>query len=251
MSVRAAYIALVAAGCSARLGAASQIGGDAGSDSTSIDAATVTPLDAGALDAANACASGRVVYLSFEGQTLTHAGTSDATANKASWLGVGSGTLAKFRPNAADRTTQIQAVVAGLTATVHTIAPTITFVTTRPAAGPYVMVGFGGSKDDVGVPYTDAVSHLDCGDSNKSDVAWIFEAESSTIAVVNGAAGALAFGLGATGTTDPDDCMCGWLTDCVSSTIPCTFSATANSEQDCPNEDNPQDDITLLQSFCD
>ena len=213
----------------------------------------VVPADAS--PDANACASGRVVYLDFGGETLTQATTSDATQNEAVWVGMSngqtSGTLAQWRPGASDRTTQIQDVVTGMTTKFTTIAPTITFVTSRPAAGPYVLIGFGGARSDVGVPYTDAVNRLDCGDTTtKSDVGWVFEAVDTTEHVITSAAGALAFGMGATGTTDPDDCMCGWLTNCTSSDNPCTFSATADAALDCPNETDPQDDVTLLQAFC-
>src|SRR4051794_25935678 len=41
--------------------------------------------DAG-VDAAAACASGRSVYLNFDGVTITQATASDATQNRASWL---------------------------------------------------------------------------------------------------------------------------------------------------------------------
>jgi hypothetical protein len=214
----------------------------------------VVPADAS--PDANACATGRVVYLNFAGETLAQAATSDATQNEAVWVGMNgggltSGTLAQWRPGATDRATQITDVVTGLTTKFAAIAPTITFVTTRPAAGPYVMIGFGGARTDVGVPYTDAVNRLDCGDAaTKSDVGWVFEAVDTTEHAITSAAGALAFGMGATGTTDPDDCMCGWLTNCTSSDNPCTFSATADAELDCPNETDPQDDVTLLKTFC-
>ena len=260
-SVACAWLAIA---CNARLGAPLQNhAGDGDDDSTTTDAdngggdggsGSLTPIDAPA--AATACTNGRVVYLNFGGATLTKAAKSDATQNKAVWVGQSggqtSGTLAEWRPTAADRATQIDDVVTGLTAKFAPIAPAIAFVTTRPAAGPYVMIGFGGAMSDVGVPYTDAVNRLDCGDTTtKSDVGWVFEADATTEHVVTSAAGAIAFGLGATGTTDPDDCMCGWLTTCTSSNNPCTFSATADAQLACNGETDPQNDVAILQAFCD
>lgn len=255
--VGTALCALLAVACNARLGASSQNGGSGDPDASLAGADggsnSIAPPDAP--PDANACPSGRVVYLNFDGATLTQASASDATQNAAVWVGQSSGqatgTLGQWRPNATDRATQIQEVVTGLTTKFAAIAPTITFVTSRPATGPYVMIGFGGSKTDVGVPYTDAINRLDCGDTTtKSDVGWVFEAVDTPTHAVTAAAGAIAFGMGATGTTDPDDCMCGWLTSCTSSGNPCTFSATANAQLDCPGETDPQNDVALLQTFC-
>ena len=70
------------------------------------DAPPVVRTDAGAGDGAPAadaapdaaaCANGRVVYLNFDGQTLTQAATSDATLNRASWMTRATGTAAPFR----------------------------------------------------------------------------------------------------------------------------------------------------------
>ena len=95
------------------------------------------------------------------------------------------------------------------------VVPSIQVVTARPAAGPYVMIGFGGAATTVNVPYQDAVNRLDCGDTVKNDIGWIFEDVATTQAAANFAVGAIAFGLGVTGTTDVNDCMCGWLTSCA------------------------------------
>jgi hypothetical protein len=251
--------ALLAA-CNARLGDRVSGGGpiDASTTTTTpppIDASTggsIPPTDAP--PDASLCASGRVVFLNFDGDTLTQAATSDATQDEAVWVGLANdettATMPEWRPTASDRTTQIQDVVTALQTTVATIAPDITFVTTRPANPPYVMIGFGGTMGDAGVPYTGAVNHLDCGDTNKNDVGWVFESASTTTQAANFAAGALAFGLGATGTTVPTDCMCGWLTQCTASATACTFSATAHAQLACPGETNPQNDDAILQAFC-
>jgi hypothetical protein len=248
-------VAITCAGC------VSSIGNDEGErkfDARTADAS----IDAIAIDArvrdappdANACPSGRVVFLNFGGDTLTRSAESDATADTASWVGMSSdqttGTLPEWRPTASDRTSQIATVVDELEAKFSTIAPTMQFVTTRPATGPYVMIGFGGSQNNVGVPYTTAVNHLDCGDANMNDVGWVFENVTDATSVVNFAAGAIGFGMGLTGTTDSNDCMCGWLTDCQASGAACTFSSAANAQIACAGETDPQDDTAILANFC-
>ena len=198
--------ALLAA-CDARLGQRVAGGGpiDAPASSTPTDSGggAITPIDA-AVDAASACPSGRVVFLNFAGDNLTQAAASDATQDEAIWVGLAGGgittaTMPEWRPGAADRTTQIQGVVTALRRRSATIAPTITFVTTRPAHGPYVMIGFGGTMGDADVPYTGAVNHLDCGDTNKNDLGWVFESASTVTQAANLAAGAIAFGTGGDG----------------------------------------------------
>jgi hypothetical protein len=259
--------ALLAA-CNARLGAsvgassgdddssssdANSGGGGGGGGGGNVDASTSStpPMDAPA--DASTCPTGRVVFLNFAGDTLTKAAASDATHDAAIWVGMSNNattaTMPEFRPNAADRTTQIQAVVTALQS-IFSGTPEVTFVTTRPAAGPYVMIGFGGTMGEAGVPYTGAVNHLDCGDTNKNDLGWVFESASTTTQAANFAAGAIAFGLGATGTTDPNDCMCGWLTQCQASANACSFSATAQAQLACPNETDPQNDVAILEAFC-
>ncbi|HEY1812547.1 MAG TPA: hypothetical protein VGG74_09400 [Kofleriaceae bacterium] len=264
--MRLLVLCALLAACDARLGAnaSGETGGDIdapnGGTSNSDGGTTngndgggaSTPMDA---PVTNACSNNRVVFLNFAGDTLTQATASDATHDEAIWVGMSNNattaTMPEWRPTAGDRTTQIQEVVTTLQGIFGTIAPTITFVTTRPAAGPYVMIGFGGTKGEAGVPYTGAVNHLDCGDTNKSDVGWIFESEGSVIAAANAAAGAIAFGLGATGTTDPNDCMCSWLTQCTSNeAAACSFSATAAAELDCAGETDPQNDVAILDAFC-
>ena len=67
-----------------------ELGGDGGAGQ--VDGGTTPGIDAGAqpgIDAAPdapACANGRVVFLNFDGVTLTDALASDATLNRASWM---------------------------------------------------------------------------------------------------------------------------------------------------------------------
>jgi hypothetical protein len=241
-------LCVLAAGCNARLGAASQVGDDqyvdangsgSGSGSGQHDAAV--PL----------CATGRQVYLEFEGATITQAqNASDATQSKAVWMGVASATMTKFRPNAADRATQIQDVVDRIKGKLAAF-PEIQVVTTRPAAGPYVMIGFGDVHQTVNVPYLYAVNRLDCGDQKtKNDLAWVFEDVPNTRVAADTAVGSILFGLGATGTTNPDDCMCGWLTQCQSSNNACTLGTSVNAALSCNGQTNPQNEVAIMQTFC-
>jgi hypothetical protein len=164
-------------------------------------------------DSAPRCSNGRVVYLNFEGATLTRAAVSDATQNQASWMNISQGTAPRYKSGAANRDQQIQAVVDGVRAQLSSFP--VTVVTTRPVSGPYVMIVFGGIATQVGSNYGGAVNTLDCGDAQKSDLAWISDNVSITQRVVNFAVGAIGFGIGLTATTDPLDCMCGWDNGCI------------------------------------
>jgi hypothetical protein len=258
MRVRDLAIAVLMLGCQAHLGdhsiggndnvdASGGGGGGGGGGGSGSGSNIGGGLDAGS--GAAACASGRVVFLEFEGATLTQAATSDATANKAVWLGVGSATMPQFRPGAADRATQIADTVADIKTALSGF-PDIQVVTTRPATGPYFMIGFGGAHQTVNVPYTGAVNRLDCGDTaTKNDLAYVFESASSPQVAANLAVGALLFGLGATGTTNSNDCMCGWLTNCQATTSACTISTNITATTGC-NTPNPVDETTFLSKFC-
>jgi len=249
--VRRALVLVALVGCNARLGASHFVSGNDGGGGEENDAGFVHIPDA-MPDAAPVCANGRVVYLDFEGSMLTQAQTaSDATANKAVWMGVASATLPKFRPGAADRATQIADTVTAFEVPLagH---PEIKVVTTRPAAGPFFEIGFGGAAQTVNVPYLYAVNRLDCGDAaTKNDLAYVFEAAESPQRAANFALGALLFGLGATGTTDPNDCMCGWLTNCTASNNACTYSTAITAATGCASNVNPVDETKFLDKFCD
>lgn len=170
-----------------------------------------------------ACSNGRVVYLSFDGVTLTSAAASDATLNRASWMTIAQGTAPAYKTGVANRDQLIQQVTDGVRAQLSSFP--VTVVTQRPATGPYVMIVFGGVASQVGSRFGGAVTALDCGDARKSDVAWISDNVSPNQRVVNFAVGAIGFGLGLTATTDPLDCMCGWDNACTSNnTVACTLT---------------------------
>ncbi len=180
------------------------------------------PADGGVdsgVDAAPVCSNGRVVYLNFGGVTLTSATTSDATQNRASWMTITQGTAPPFKSGATNRDQLIKDITDGVRGQLSSFP--ITVVTQRPATGPYVMIVIGGTSTQVGSRFGAAVTTLDCGDAQKSDLAWISE-NLSTQRTVNSAVGAIGFGLGLTATTDPRDCMCSWDNNCTpDNTQPC------------------------------
>jgi hypothetical protein len=166
-------------------------------------------------------------------------------------MGVATATMPKFRPDAGDRATQKAETVTAFKAPLAGHA-SIHVTTTRPATGPFLEIGFGGAARTVNVPYLYAVDRLDCGDTaTKSDLAYVFEAAESPQRAANFALGSLLFGLGMTGTTDPDDCMCGWLTDCVASTNACTYATTITAAPGCAALANPVNETAFLDAFCD
>lgn len=84
-----------------------------------------------------------VLYLAFDGATLTK-GTDDPVADVSLLIRPGGATVPPWRAAAPDRAARVAAVAAGVTAV---LAPyNVDVVTTRPAAGPYDMVVFGGES---------------------------------------------------------------------------------------------------------
>lgn len=244
--------ALVASGCGVQLEDAANQGGDgvdAGSTGGDGGGGGVLP-DAG-LDAP-ACANGRVVYLNFEGVALVR-NPSDATQNHASWMTINNGAAPAYRANSSTRDADIQAITTGIRQ--QLAAFPIAVVTERPAAGPYVMIVFGGTAQNVGSRFGGAVNALDCSDTQKSDVAWISDGVQPTQRVINYAIGAIGFGLGLSATTDPNDCMCGWDNGCVQNTnVACTISGTLtrdpNANQQCAGVTTQNAQQAFSQAFC-
>ena len=245
--------AVLATGCGAELnqGTTDALPG------TAIDAAPGTDGAPGpdAAPDAPACANGRVVYLNFDGQTLTQAATSDATLNRASWMNQASGTAPPFRQGAGTRAADITTITDGIRAVLAGFP--VTVVTTRPAAGPYVMIVFGGTAGAIGSNFSLAVNELDCDDSEKSDVLWISNASGEPLnRVINVAVGGIGFGLGLTATTDPNDCMCGWGNTCTPTAAQgCTLSMSIARDQGavqlCPGGGASQNELLAFdQAFC-
>ena len=243
---RVIAVALLVAGCHASLadGASTDARGARDGTTTSPDAPTTTT------DAAPACFNGRVVYLNFDGVTLAQ-GASDATANRAVWMGVASATIPQYKSAAADRLTQITDVTAEIRSGLSALP--VTVVTARPVTAPYVMIVFGGTPALVNVPYIDAVNHLDCGDAVKSDVGIVFDnvSPATTQKAADYAIGSIAYGLGLTGTHGTGDCLCGWNNSCQQGAGPCTLSTSITADVVCAGQTNPQHELaTFSQAFC-
>ena len=217
------------------------------------DDADTTPASPDAPAAAQ-CTS-RVVYLNFEGVTLTDAAASDATQNRASWIsGQTTGTVTPFLQGNGNRAQIITDITNGVRSGLSQFP--ITVVTTRPATGPYVMIAYGGNANDVGSNYGFAVNELDCDDSEKSDVAWISNNYTTTLRHVNTTIGAIGFGLGLTATSNVNDCMCGWANDCNKDhTALCTLSTNItrdpNATQRCAGAAATQNEAQAFRTaFC-
>jgi hypothetical protein len=253
MKTLAAIVVLLAA-CQVQLGDGPGGGGNGvdapgggGDDGT-------TQIDAAPGIDAPMCANGRVVYLNFTGVTLTDSAASDATLNRASWItNIASGTAPAYKVGVSNRLQLIQDVTDGVRAQLASFP--VTVVTTRPAIGPYVMIVLGGVASQVGSRFGSAVNELDCGDLQKSDVAWISDNVTPTQHVVNTAVGAIGFGLGLTATISTTDCMCGWDNGCSRNVnTACTLSPNINRDpsanQRCAGLTTQNEVATFDQAFC-
>jgi len=238
-------IVCLLAGCDASVsggGPNSEVG-DAGPDDLG---------DGAVADAPGACPSGRDIYLSFDGELLTKPpgnSPSDATQNRVRWMGVGSVNLPGYRVGDLDRATKIATITQRIQTALAEFPMEV--VTTRPATGPYVMIVFGGNRDQLGTQYSYAVNDFDCGDAAKSDVAWVSDVVPFE-KVDDYAIGAVLFGLGLGGTNDPNDCMCGWANGCDQpETTQCTLSSSITANPVCSGAPNPQDEVGALETaFC-
>lgn len=245
---------LLAAACEATVGGGTvnSVVTDAPAASGDPDATTTSSTN----DAPQApqCTS-RVVYLNFDGVTLTDAAASDATQNRASWIaGQTTGTVTPFLQGNANRATIIADITTGVRSALSQFP--VTVVTQRPATGPYVMIAYGGNAGDVGSNYGFAVNELDCDDSEKSDVAWISNNYTTTLRHVNTTLGAIGFGLGLTATNNVNDCMCGWANGCVKDhSALCTLSPNItrdpDADQRCAGAAATQNEVQAFKTaFC-
>lgn len=240
---------LLAAACGAELADGNQLapdasGGGGGGGGGGIDAAIDAP--------AVAACSNRVVYLNFDGVTLTQ-GTSDATMNRAGWLQAATSTAPAYRVGSATRAADILAITNGVRTQIASTGAMV--VTTRPTTGEYVMVVFGGTTTQVASAFGGAVNRLDCGDAQKSDVAWISDTVTPNQRVINFAVGAIGFGLGLTATTVPTDCMCGWDNVCTANNAAaCTLTENIprdpDANQRCAGLTVQSETTAFTQAFC-
>jgi len=253
--VKLALLLALVCGCEANLG-----GGNGGGDNTGVDASTgggsnnpdaavVQQMDA----PAPACANGRKLFLNFDGVALTKGAPTDATINRVDWMANASATMPRYHDGVAGRATEITSIIDGVKARLSSYP--IEVVTTRPSAGPYVMIVLGGTNTTIGTNYTYATSDHDCGDLVKSDVGWIGDAPPVAY-VPDLVMGTIGWSVGLNGTNAPTGCMCGWANACnEDSAVACTLSSsiastTSSGNTTCPNQ-NPQNEVAAFSTgFC-
>jgi hypothetical protein len=199
------------------------------------------------------CSNGRVVYLHFSGLTLNLAdsGETDATLNRASWLGVDSANVPAYKVGDANREIEIQQITAAIRLTLGAFP--ITVVIERPVAGPYSMVVFGGRSQALGNNNNvGALSAYDCQNRVRNDVVWIgerFQPQDSADFAVGG----IGLGVGLAGTLEPGDCLCGWGNTCAPLVgAACTLSSQIVNDGGCDgNTRKSQDEIAAFRKeFC-
>jgi len=207
-------LSMLLAGCGAKLAEDSnnQLLVDASSQQP-IDGAINPNIDAPAGSPDAPAAAARVVYLNFTGATLNQGSERrhDQTPR------AGSTTR---RPAPHPRTPAAprdRTIVTGVTGRLNGVRAV---VTTRPTAGEYVMIIYGGTAANVHSFYGVAVNQLDCGDTRKNDVAWIAGNVSPT-AAIDTTMGAIGFGLGLSSVNSVDDCLCSWGNNCTPSAAAC------------------------------
>ena len=225
----------------------SQPGVDAPSGGTPADASPTTTPDAPPAPAR------RVVYLNFDGATLTSATATDATTGHARWLssmnGVATGTAIAIPAYGGDRTTvenTVNQILTGLPVTV---------VTTKPASGPYTMIVLGGHPGLVHTGYLAETDH-DCNDTVKNDVGWVEETDNnnnplSAQVAGNYVVGAIGWALGLDGAKSANDCLCSWESPCAQSAPPCALLSASvpepNTGYSC-NQGAAQDERAAFQT---
>jgi MYXO-CTERM domain-containing protein len=148
----------------------------------------------------------RVVYLNFDGVTLTASNSSDnATTNTSAIVNSSTEVIAAFQPNqlgssgGLSRSQIIQQVVSDSYA-LHADY-NIEFVTTRPSSGVYSMVVFGGScQSVVGDSGCAGIALRDCGDYMAANITFCFPPglRVGDLATTAAQEAAHAFGLGHT-----------------------------------------------------
>ena len=201
----------------------------------------------------NACTNGRQIYLNFGGATLTR-GAADATNGVAPWVGLNSGqntaTVPAFQGGDANSAATVRdQIIAALAP-----YPKLHVTTTKPTTGPFVEIVFGGTQGNIGVTQFDfAIQTQDCADTAKSDLGIVLDDSTQLGGLgvsANLALGAIGFGLGMVGTGTTGNCMCGWATNCNLGAGACTFSTIAGNTNQCPGHTNPQDQVAVLNTFC-
>ena len=168
----------------------------------------------------------RVVYLNFDGVTLTASTTSDdATQNKSAILSAAipagqSRTISPFNVNELASTsglTRAQIISRVVSDMYANHAPyNIEFVTERPTSGNYSMVVFGGNCETVaGQSNCAGIALLDCGDTMPNNITFAFPLGLRVADLASTASQEEAHAFGLAHTTDTSDIMYPYLRDFV------------------------------------
>ena len=207
--------------------------GDAtgGSDGFPFDAACDEISDAGV------CCARRRIYLNFDGVDLVR----DPSANDArtghTFLIPGDKSVPPFLNGMAGRDAIIGSIITQLQGQLSGFDVELT--RTRPGAGDYMMVVFGGDSSTIlGQANIGAFGPLDCGDTNLDDLAMVFDS-TNIVGLANSAMFVLGISIGLSTTTQPGDCLAQ-----TPANTPCTLSSSAplNTTGVCPSAPNPQNE---------
>ncbi|HPH65969.1 MAG TPA: hypothetical protein PLF40_09510 [Kofleriaceae bacterium] len=202
---------------------------------------------------AKVCANGRVLFLNFDGVTLTTAATSDARVNQINWNATNV-VVPPYLAGQANRATMITDVTTK-TRAILAMFP-VTVVTTRPTSGEYIMIAFGGNGSLFGFPSnTPAVTGYNCGGTMRNGVGWVADGNTAQQAA-NVVVGATGISLGLTGVVEnlATDCLCGWGGAACTPNIAqaCTLAtAVMRNTAVCPGDPAMQNEVAAFENgFC-
>jgi len=171
-----------------------------------------------------------ILYLNFEGVTLTYdQSANDATMNKTFLIPStpATRTVPPFMNNDAMRTSYITSIVTHLQGL---LAPyDVELVQTRPASGGYMMIVFGGdSQSIVGRGPFGAYAPFDCGNRLPNDIMLVFDPMANTpvdaagVILANFCMFDLGLAIGLSASTPAGDCL-----SRQTSSMACTLSDMA------------------------
>lgn len=211
-----ALVAALALGACGDDGRAAEVDASAAVDSSPATDAPTPGVDAAAgLDAGPVVDAGptttRIVFLNFDGASLTKADTDDATTGMASGI-ISSQTIPAFdHTDLYDEGEMTRAQV--IAAIVDQIRAShadfnVEFVTAQPSSGPYTMIVFGGECNAVtGQTNCAGYGEYDCADTTENNVAFVF---APGLRIADAAATAshwFGHSLGLDDTVEPTDLM--------------------------------------------
>jgi hypothetical protein len=190
----------------------------------------------------------RIVYLNFEGVTLTYSSSNDdAVQNLSAIVNSQTEVIAPFSTNSLSSTGGLtrQQIIDRVVSDLYTLHEDfdVDFVTARPASGPYSMVVFGGScQSVVGSSGCAGVALLDCGDQMPNNITFVFPPglRVADLATTAAQEAAHAFGLGH--TNDQDDVMY----PAIQNYIPTRFGAGNIPDGSGCGSSNYQDSYQLM-----